>query len=305
MYYCYAVAVMIESTIRGQRRRLDAAPEASSASPYLKDASAFAEVDGMAVHFTSEGSGLPLLLLHGSGASLHIFDAMTARLTARFEVIRLDLPGFGLTGPRPDRDYSMVAYTEFLHHFVEQEIGERFVLAGHSLGGQIAWNYAIDHPERLAGLILMNATGYPEKSIPLALRLARSPAIRPVLRRVGSRSATKRMLSAVVPAGSDVVDDAMVDRVFELTSMPGNRGALVDFAATKQVDRSSEIPRIATPTLILTSDLVDGQRFSKDLRDCSEVELKGVGHLMPAESPSLSSDAIIDFATERGMSERR
>jgi pimeloyl-ACP methyl ester carboxylesterase len=267
--------------------------------PYLTLRSRFATLDGMRVHHTRLGRGEPILLLHGSGASLHIFDPIAERLASSLEVVRLDLPGFGLTGPRPDRDYTIAAYVSLLHRFAAEHLDGRFVLAGHSLGGQIAWTYALEHPDRLRGLVLMNATGYPDKAaVPAALRMARNPLLRPILRRFGSRAATAKSLGAVVGPGSAAVDDAMVDRVYALTSRPGNRAAFVDLANTDQIDRSAEIPRIRTPTLVLRSDLVDGQHFARDIRGSREVVLDGVGHLMPAEAPVAVSDAILHFVED-------
>ncbi len=265
---------------------------------YLAPTSAFAPLDGMRVHHTRQGHGPPIVLLHGSGASLHVFDAVAEQLATHLEVLALDLPGFGLTGARPDRDYTIGKFVSLVHRFVEEQVEGRFVIAGHSLGGQIAWTYALEHADRLRGLVLMNATGYPDHSAPAALRLARNPLLRPVLRRWGPRRATAKSLAALVGPGSDAVDDAMVDRVHALTSRPGNRGAFVDFANTVQADRSGEIPRIATPTLVLRSDLVDGQHFARDIRGSREVVLSGVGHLMPVEAPAAVSDAILEFVAE-------
>jgi pimeloyl-ACP methyl ester carboxylesterase len=265
------------------------------APEYLRPTSAFASVDGMQLHYTRSGSGPAIVLLHGSGASLHIFNEIVETLEARFEVICLDLPGFGLTGPRPDRDYSIEAYVSSLRDFLDQNVPGPFVLGGHSLGGQIAWTYALRPVGRLRGLVLMNATGYPEKTLPTAFKLARNPVIRPFARRWGSRSAIARSLAAIVGPGSDAVDDAMIDRVHALTSRPGNRGAFVDLANTDQADRSREISTIAAPTLILSSDLVDGQHFARDVRGCCEVRFEGVGHLMPAEAPRRTAKAIAGF----------
>ncbi|XVV00881.1 alpha/beta fold hydrolase [Actinosynnema sp. CA-248983] len=260
----------------------------------LTDAtSRFVELDGMRVHVRRTGTGPTLVLLHGSGWSLHVFDAVTDLLADRFDVVRVDLPGFGLTGPRPDRDYSIGAYVSFLDRLIDAP--GRFVLAGHSFGGQIAWTYALAHPDRLSGLVLMNATGYPDKDVPLALRLARIPPLRPVLRRLGSRAATARNLAGLVGPGSTVVDDALVDRVHTLMSRPGARDAFIDFANTDHPDRSGEIATIRTPTLVLSSERVSGQHFGRDIPDNHEVALPGVGHLMPLEAPADVSRAITAF----------
>jgi pimeloyl-ACP methyl ester carboxylesterase len=252
----------------------------------------------MRVHSSRRGRGPAIVLLHGSGASLHIFDGIAERLAGSLDVLRLDLPGFGITGPRPDRDYRVGTYVSFLHRFLSEHVEGDPILAGHSLGGQIAWSYALEHPRRLAGLVLMNATGYPEKTVPLPLRLARTPLLRSVLRRWGSRTATARNLAAAAGKGSHAVDDAMIDRVHALMSRPGNRSAFVDFANTDQQDRSTQIPEIRTPTLVLRSDLVDGQHFARDIQESREIVLPGVGHLMPAEAPDAVSAAILTFAAE-------
>ena len=230
--------------------------------------SAFADLDGMRPHYRREGHGPTLVLLHGSGASLHIFDEITRRLAQVFDVLRIDVPGFGLTGPRPDRDYSVGAYVSFLDRLLDRLIGDRFVLAGHSFGGQVAWTYALAHEDRLRGLVL------------------------------GSRAATARNLTGLAGQGSTAVDAAMVDRVHALLSRPGARDAFIDFANTDQPDRSGELPTIATPTLVVRSDLVGGQHFARDIAGCREVVLPGVGHLMPAEAPTAVSEAITAFAAD-------
>jgi pimeloyl-ACP methyl ester carboxylesterase len=276
----------------------------TTAAPYLEPGSAFAELEGMRIHYTrdaADGSRATIVLLHGSGASLHIFDPIAARLARQFEVIRVDLPGFGLTGARPDGDYTIEAYVRLLDRFLDRHAGGPVVLVGHSLGGRIAWTYALEHAGRLSGLVLMNATGYPEKSVPLALRLPRNPLLRPILRRVGSRRMTAKNLRSAVGANSNAVDDTMIDRVHALMSRPGNRGAFVDFANTDQRDRSAEIRRITTPTLVLRSDQIDGQHFARDIAGSDEVVLGGVGHLMPAEAPDAVADAITAFVTERSL----
>ena len=266
----------------------------------LTDAtSGFVAIDGMRVHYRRVGTGPTVVLLHGSGASLHIFDAVAARLAERFDVIRVDLPGFGLTGGRPDGDYSVGAYVSFLDRCLDTVGARRFLLAGHSFGGEVAWTYALAHPRRLTGLVLMNATGYADKDVPLVLRLARVRLLRPVLRRLRTRTATARNLARLAGPGSTAVDEAMVDRVHALMSRPGAWEAFVAFASTDRPDRSAELVDLdAVPTLVLRSDLVRGQHFARDVPGSREIELAGVGHLLPAEAPDAVSAAIASFASD-------
>ncbi|MFC9841850.1 alpha/beta fold hydrolase [Streptomyces sp. NPDC060223] len=259
--------------------------------PYADEESRFTWIDGVRVHFKREGSGPPLLLLHGSGSSLQAFDPIVADLKNSCEVIRLDLPAFGLTGPRPDRDYRIEAYVSFVAEFLAGLGLDKVNVAGNSLGGNIAWNLAVEHPQLVQRLILMNATGYPEKSLPTALKMARNPLLRPLLRRwAPSGAAEQNLRSSVGPLM--VVDQALIDRVTAMMNRPGNRSAFIDFANTDQTDRSGHIAEIAAPTLVLRGDLIDGQHFHRDIPDSHEVVLAGVGHLMPEEAPAEVAEAI-------------
>jgi len=255
-------------------------------------------VDGMRVRFKRSGQGTTLLLLHGSGGSLDSFDEVARTLAPCFDVVRLDLPGFGHTGPRPDRDYRIETWVGFVHQFaIEQGIGH-CVLAGHSLGGNIAWNFALTHPEMVERLVLMNATGYPDKTLPPAFVLARNPLARQMIRRLSSRDATARNLRQMV-GPTFQVPESMIDRVHDLMSLPGNRDAFIDFARIDQKDNSAAISRITAPTLILRGSDIDGQHFGRDIGDSVEIVLDGVGHLMPEEAPKEVAEAIITFAGPR------
>ena len=136
----------------------------------------------MDVHYRDEGNpkhSVPIVLLHGTGASLHRFDDWTAKLKHDYRVVRMDLPAYGLTGPFPDRNYSIDNYVDFLEHFLTARGIKKCILAGNSLGGSIAWNFTIKYPEMVDKLILIDAAGYPTqaKSIPLAFQIARVPVV--------------------------------------------------------------------------------------------------------------------------------
>jgi pimeloyl-ACP methyl ester carboxylesterase len=257
--------------------------------------SRFAIVEGLHIHYKRAGRGPSVVLLHGTTSSLEHFDRVAEQLQASFDVIRPDLPGFGLTGPRPDRDYRISTYAGTVARFVEALGVDRYAVVGNSLGGNVAWNLALDHPARLTALVLVNATGYPEKELPSGMRMARNPLLRPLLRRVMPRRAVEKGLLQAVGTGSTIVDDAMVDRVHRLWNRPGNRSAFVDFVNIDQPDRSNQIPDITVPTLVLRSACVDGQNFSHDIPGSREAIHPGGGHLLPEEQPTWVADAITEF----------
>ncbi|MFA0997700.1 MULTISPECIES: alpha/beta fold hydrolase [Pseudomonas syringae group] len=252
---------------------------------YLDAHSRFLSLDGMQVHFRRQGAGPAVVLLHGSGSSLHCFDEVVAQLARTHELIRLDLPGFGFTGPRPDGDYRIDTYVRFLKQFTSALSIGAFTLAGNSLGGNIAWNYALNYPQDVQQLILMNATGYPEKSLPMVMQLAKNPVGRALLEKSFSRDAIAENLSKLVGARMSWPNEMLIERVFRLSNLPGNLQAFIDFAATDQRDRSAEICTIQTPTRVLRGEHIDSQHFTRDIANSIETVCPDVGHLLPDEAP--------------------
>ncbi len=268
-------------------------------SDYIDEQSRWATVGELTVHYKRQGVGHPVVLLHGSGSSLQSFDRVTELLVDSFEVVRLDLPGFGLTGPRPDRDYRITAVADVVAQVLDVLDLRRAVVGGSSLGGNVAWNFGLDYPDRASGLVLINATGYPGKSLPLALRLAQNPLGRVLLRRLSSPRTTARNLRSLVGSGSlGVVDDAMVRRVYAMMTRPGNQQAFIDFANTEQLDRTGELSTVAAPTLVLRSEGVDGQHFAEQIPGSVERINPRTGHLLPEEDPEWVADQLRQFMAE-------
>lgn len=252
-------------------------------------------VDGLRIRYTRSGVGQrTIVLLHGTTSSLEHFNVLTPLLEPAWDVIRLDLPGFGYTGPRPDRDYRIGTYALTVSRFLEKLDVAQYTVLGNSLGGNIAFNLTLDHPHRVEGLILVNSTGYPLKTLPKGMQLARNPWVRPLLRRWIPRRAVENSLRAAAGPGSSVVDDAMVTRVHKMWSRPGNKAAFVDFVNTDQIDRTGELNRIAAPTLILTSKSMP-QQFGHDIPGSVERVNPEGGHLLPEEQPHWVADAVTGY----------
>ena len=169
---------------------------------YASPPSSFISVDGMNVHFRDEGNArdsIPIVLIHGTGSSLHTFEDWTTRLKQDYRVVRMDLPAYGLTGPFPDRDYSIDKYVDFIKQFLTSLGIEKCVLGGNSLGGNIAWHFTTKYPEMVDKLILIDASGYPfkAKSMPMAFRLAQTPVLKNVFTFITPRFVAKASVENV------------------------------------------------------------------------------------------------------------
>lgn len=275
-------------------------------SRYTNEASAFIDVDGMQVHYRDEGAksdSIPLVLIHGTGSSLHTFDDWTMNLKSKHRVIRMDLPGYGLTGPFPSRDYSMESYINFIHSFLKALDINTCILGGNSLGGGITWRFTLEHPDMVDKLILIDASGYPveAKSRPIAFQLAEIPVIKQLFTYITPRSVAKSSIENVY-ADKSKVSDSLVDRYFELTLREGNRQAFVDrLAVDHQSDDYHRIPSIQQPTLILWGDKDElipvsmAQNFHRDVPNNTLMILKNVGHVPMEEAPYESLEAVLLF----------
>lgn len=261
---------------------------------YLDEQSRFIVIGGARVHYKREGTGPVLVLLHGSGSSLQCFDEMVPLLLPHFEVVRLDLPGCGASAPMPDQDYRIESFVRFVNDFAQRLSLRKFQLGGNSLGGNIAWNFALDYPRKVERLFLLNATGYPEKSLPAAFYLARNAFGRFVLRRMFSKRSTEKNLLRLVGSKTEL-DVAVIDRVYTLMAIPANREAFISFARTDQLDRSMELGNIKTLTLIMRGEKVDGQHFARDIPGSRDLVFAGVGRLLPEEAPQDVVESILGF----------
>lgn len=268
--------------------------------------SQFIALRGMQLHVRDEGprdDPLPIVLLHGTGASLHTWEGWTRELTRERRVIRFDLPGFGLTGPSPDGVYTIESYVDTVIAVVDTLGVQRFVLAGNSLGGYVAWATAVLHPARVDRLILVDAAGYPfqSQSVPLAFRIARTPILNRLVRDVLPRSVVASSLRNVYGDPTRVTPE-LVDRYFDLATRAGNRAALVArFDQTTPGPLSERVREIQVPTLILWGGqdrlipLEFGEQFARDIHGSRLVVFDALGHVPHEEDPARTVAAVLPF----------
>jgi pimeloyl-ACP methyl ester carboxylesterase len=273
---------------------------------YAQAPSAFVDIEGLTVHYRDEGNQndtLPLVLIHGTSSSLHTFDAWTAALKGEKRVVRMDLPGFGLTGAFANHDYSMAHYSAFIAQFLSQRGIKRCILAGNSLGGRIAWQFTLDQSAMVKKLILIDAAGYPtpSKSAPIGFILARKPVLNKILTFITPRSMVESSLKNVYADKTKVTED-LVTRYFDLTLREGNRQALIDrMTGINDTSQLRFISRIQQPTLVLWGaedmliPLSSGHRFHADLPKDTLVVLQNAGHVPMEECPKESLAAVKAF----------
>ncbi len=261
--------------------------------------------NGLTVHLRDEGPrGAPVIvLLHGSNAFLQTWDDWAKLLTPTYRVIRFDFPGHGLTGHYPARDYSHATYADIVDRVTTKLGVARFVIAGNSMGGRVAWTYAHKHPEKLDGLVLVDASGQPEpepQDLPLGFRIAQTPVLRDVMLHITPRSLIEQGLRSSV-TNTAIITTANVDRYWELLRYPGNRQATIDRFAMPREPAVTGAPNPPVPVLILwgaDDKLIPASSarwFKAQVPDAKMIIYPAVGHLMMEEIPDKSAADLANW----------
>lgn len=268
--------------------------------------SQFMDINGMSVHIRDQGpkdDPEAIVLIHGTSASLHTWDAWSAALMDQRRVIRFDLPGFGLTGPEPNQNYAIEHYAKFVVAVLDKLNIRSGVLVGNSLGGYIAWATSVLHPARVSKLVLVDASGYPyaAKSVPLAFQLAQMPIIKYVIKNVLPRSLVENSLRNVY-GNPELVTPNLVGRYFDLATREGNRAALSQrFKQTIPGPLIQRLGEIKVPTLILWGEkdhlipMVFAEQFHSDIENSQLVTFQHLGHVPHEEGPDETVAAFKAF----------
>jgi len=258
---------------------------------------------GNLIHYRMEGTGPYLVLLHGSFSSLHTYDQWTKILARHYTVVRLDLPAFGLTGPSAEGCYTMKCYLHHLFHFLKNLQIRDFYLAGSSLGGWIAWEYALCFPGHVKKLILLDSAGFiDERNLPLPFRMARTPFFNRVIKFAVSRNMLEEFVREVYYNQSKVTEE-LINRYFDLFNRQGNPEAFLKLVNARYKDNSRQLRKLQVPTLILWGKedrwlpVENAYRFHESIPENDLIIYDYVGHLPMEEIPEDTSQDVLAFLT--------
>lgn len=266
-------------------------------SEYADDNSKFITIDKMNVHYKDEGTGEPLILLHDAGLSLNIWNEIMPFLTNHFRVIRLDLPGFGLTAASKRFDYSMDKYIYFVKKFTAA-VGlslDMFSVLGAGFGGHIAWQYTLLHQHRVNKLILINALGYATSNSLSLFKFDKKNGFgRFLMRWRGNNWMIKSLLKKQI--GKEIIiNDKLVKEIQDLLLCNNNRKSLVKLSKAAVKNRQHRIKEIRTPSLIIWGNKVEKVDFEKDLPNAQYNEYEEIGLLPMIEDSKKTAEDIIQF----------
>ena len=259
---------------------------------YAYPSSSFISIDGINVHYRDVGKGEAILLIHGTGASLHTWEKWIDILSPGYRVISFDLPGFGLTGPDPNHNYQISRYTAILDSLMVKLKVDSFHIAGNSLGGLVAWRYTSQFPQKILTLNLIDASGLPQpgKKPPFIFQLAKLPVISTLMQKVTPKSIIENSMLDVYK-NDQLVTEKLIDRYFELSLREGNRTAFVKRMSqlNEKLD-INDLKNITAPVLIQWGKhdrwipLAKGYEFKKIIPK-AELKIYNSGHVPMEENP--------------------
>jgi pimeloyl-ACP methyl ester carboxylesterase len=266
--------------------------------------STFVNLLGMRVHLRDEGprdDPAPLLLMHGTGSSLHAWEGWVTALKEKRRVITVDLPGYGLTGPSPDGVYGGARDIAFVVALLDKLGVPRAVLGGNSLGASVALRTALAHPDRVEKLILVDG-GYsvPSTSMPVGFRLLLMPGVGWLMQHTLPRFLVVQGMRNVWGDPSKITP-AMIDRAVELTQRKGNRAAIVARFMQRRFGAPPRYADVKAPTLIIwggRDHLIPREAadaLHRAVAGSTLAVFDGLGHAPEEEDPRATVEAVKTF----------
>lgn len=269
---------------------------------YADVATRYADLPGgVHMRYRDQGpSGAPVLVLvHGFSASAEDWDPWVALLSPTYRVITLDLPGHGLTRAPDNFQGGPDVYADLVAALADRLGLKRFVIAGNSMGGGVAWDFALRHSERLDGLVLVDAAGWShasaQKGGPIIFKILQNPIGRFVMRDIDTKPLIGQGLKSAF-LDPKLVTPAVIDRYGDFARAPGHRDILLGLQSSPRREATQALlAQIKIPTLVMHGEqdhlipVADGRAFAQAIPGATLITYPGVGHVPMEQIPQRSA----------------
>jgi pimeloyl-ACP methyl ester carboxylesterase len=282
------------------------------------DDSQFVEINGLEIHFKKVGQGAPVfLLLHGFAASLYSWHAVIDQLSQFGTVIAFDRPGFGLSehpitwqGQNP---YSSEAQVELVLKLLDHFGVQQAILVGNSAGGTISLQVALEHPERVSALILVDPAIYNSGGVP--------QWVKPILGTPQMRHLGPLISRQILKRGRDLIKFAwhnpallpkdMLENYQKPFQVENWDRALWEFTLASQAKGLNDrLDELNLPVLVITGDddrIVPTKhsiRLAREIPNASLVVIDDAGHLPHEEQPQMFMEAVTSYLKKIQLQEK-
>jgi pimeloyl-ACP methyl ester carboxylesterase len=269
--------------------------------------------DGVNISYIDRGSGTPMLMLHGFGASSYSWRYIISGFAKEYRVLAVDLKGFGLSDKPNDSNYSVKDQSNIIKYFIKENHLRDVVLVGNSFGGAVALltSFELRESGNIKSLILLDSAGY-DQDFPFFIKILRIPLLnRLSLSLVPNRTNAKMILDKAFWDDSKITEE-MVSVYANYIGLSGSHHALImtaeeivpnDIASIMQ-----KYKQITVPVLIIWGErdeiipLSIGQRLAKDIPGARLQIINNCGHAPQEECPEETIYLIKNFLANGGMS---
>lgn len=280
-------------------------PTAFDWNPALKPK--LAEIDEGTIAYVVTGEGPPLLLLHGLGGEIWMWEKQVAALSQRYRLYIPDLLGYGYSD-RPNVDYTPSLFISTIRQFMDRLGVSRAGLIGNSMGGGIAWAFALAYPERVDTLVLIGSI--PPQVVPAVrnrflrwfLAIRHVPLLPYLAVALRTRGMVRTALAQVV-YDDRLITDVVVERQYRISRIAGTARVVAStIRHTDEVARyANALTTLRTSTLIIWGEQDElfsvevGQQLHASIRDSKLIVIKDSGHMPMWETPGETNRAILEF----------
>jgi pimeloyl-ACP methyl ester carboxylesterase len=242
-----------------------------------------------------------LVMIHGFSASTRDWDQWIKILSPHYRIISIDLPGHGLTVAPPGYKAGIDGYADLVDAVTTTLGARKFVIIGNSMGGGVAWDFAMRHPDRLDGLVLVDAAGWSQPKGqdggkgPIIFKIMRSNLGLSVLRQIDVKPLIGQGLRSAF-VDKSLVTPALIDRYADFARGPGHRDILMRIQQGHRTPvTEASFAQIKVPTLILHGrddrliPFSQGEAFARVIPGSTLIAYGGVGHVPMEQIPDKSA----------------
>jgi pimeloyl-ACP methyl ester carboxylesterase len=284
-------------------------PKEQVKAAYRLPNSHFIQWKGAELHYTLSGpdTAMTILMIHGFGGSHRDFDKLDSLLNHSYRIVRMDLPGFGLSDYPFDYATKNIreAYTEYFDMLKDTLGIDSCIVMGNSLGGMISVELATSRPETVKALVLFNSAGYEMEEVMKSANayVLRNPLVRTLAMKGMSRFMTHRGMKRVVYDHS-LLTPERITRVNSMWNREGNMRHLVELANSNEFPDEAMMKDVRCPTLIIwgqQDQIVNvkyAARFHEDIPGSRLVIYDPCGHVPMQERPKDVYRDVMDFLME-------
>ncbi len=252
------------------------------------------------LHYIEAGTGEPLLLIHTIGQSFYTWRKVFNRLSEHYRVIAPDLFGHGYSDRPITFGYSIEEHTEALLRFMDAlKISSAHIVA-FSMGSAYALKLAMDHPERVARMVLLSPGGITPE-MPLPVRMIDSPLLGFAACRLYGLKTVEKLLQESVFDLTNITQDVVQEYYRPASDPEGRRAIRLSLQNYEDEDIVANLRQLRADTLILmgTEDkwhtAETCELYHAAMRSAGFAVVRNAGHLMHEEKPDRLVAALLEF----------